>query len=369
MKIVHLTDTHLGLRQWHYTDEQGRNARERDIYAAFVAAVDKILELKPSAVIHAGDLFDSYQPPAAALGVVLDQAVRLRSAGIEFAVIAGNHSTPRTTAVDHPFTLLERFGIHAVHTESRQVRFGELLITAIPHCDDKEQMAQWITEARPDPAARFNVLSTHIGFGGLGYIGFSEAGSIELSGEILKSVSAFDYIALGDVHEFDRPKINAVYAGSLEPLTWADKATFKGIVEIDLTADPRQDSFLALHDIKGRRHIQLPAIDASEFSNLTEAICATAQRYDIAGAVVRLPINNAALEVFGAIDRRKIGAAFADCLHLELDPLFNSIRPNAAPPQDLRNFLVQHTPKNIDTTMFVERAQFYMTKASEELGA
>ena len=48
MKIVHLSDTHLGARQMHYTDARGRNTREQDIYNVFTAAIDKILELQPT---------------------------------------------------------------------------------------------------------------------------------------------------------------------------------------------------------------------------------------------------------------------------------------------------------------------------------
>ena len=96
VKIVHLSDTHLGLRELHHTDAEGRNVREQDVYDVFARAIDKALELKPAAVVHSGDLFHGHHPAAAALGVALDQIERLRAAGIEFVVIAGNHSTPRS---------------------------------------------------------------------------------------------------------------------------------------------------------------------------------------------------------------------------------------------------------------------------------
>ncbi|HEY3435265.1 MAG TPA: metallophosphoesterase, partial [Solirubrobacterales bacterium] len=195
MRIVHLSDTHLGLRELHHTDAEGRNVRELDVYDVFARAIDKVLELKPAAVVHSGDLFHGHHPAAAALGVALDQIERLRAAGIEFVVIAGNHSTPRGRAIAHPFSLLDRFGVDAVHGQPRRLRFGELAITAIPHSHDHEEMAGWITAADPDPDARHNVLVAHVGLAGLARVGAGEPGAAELPGEILESVASFDYIA------------------------------------------------------------------------------------------------------------------------------------------------------------------------------
>ena len=79
MRIVHLSDTHLGFRQLQRINDHGRNEREQDVYDAFNAAIDRTIELAPAAVVHAGDLFDSYHPSSAALGVALDGLARLRA--------------------------------------------------------------------------------------------------------------------------------------------------------------------------------------------------------------------------------------------------------------------------------------------------
>lgn len=372
MKLVHLADTHLGARRFHYTDARGRNLREGDIYASFTAAVEKILELKPTVVLHAGDLFDGYHPSAAALGVALDQFARLREAEIEVVVIAGNHSTPRTTALDHPFSILERFGVHAVHGQPQQIHCGQLAITAIPHSNDLGELQHWIAEAEPDTNARVNVMAVHVGLEGLGHVGAAEAGSVELSGEVLEEATDFDYIALGHLHKFDRIRLNAAYAGSLERLSWADSSKRKGVIEVDFSVDPTEDSFIEMHEIGARQQLLLPAIDAPNVDNLTDEICAAADGVEIDGAIVKLPVRDVAFESFGAINRRKVSEAFAACLHLELDPSFLE-RPRApsdlVAPQDLREFLSLRTPSGVDLDVFLERAEGYMTKAAEELGA
>lgn len=372
MKIVHISDTHLGVRELHHTDAKGRNVREQDVYDAFARAIDRALELKPATVVHSGDLFHGYHPSSAALGVALDQIERLRSAGIDLVVDAGNHSTPRGSAIEHPFSLLERFGVDAAYTQPRRFRYGELGVTAVPHSHDHEQMAGWITAAEPDPEARFNVLVAHAGLAGLARVGAGEPGSAELPGEILESVATFDYIALGHLHQFERPRINAVYAGSLERLSWADRSPRKGIVEVDLAADPMDKAFLRLHEIEGRPRKRLPAIDGGGSRDLTQAICKLAKGKGLEGAIVKVPIANVSFEKFGAIDRRKIGEAFALCLHFELEPDFvesGSGAPQPAAPVELRDFLARRVPAGIESELFVARGESYLARAAEDIGA
>ncbi len=371
MRIVHLSDTHLGLRELHHTDAEGRNVREQDVYAVFAAAIDKALKLKPAAVIHSGDLFHGHHPAAAALGVALDQIERLREAGIAFVALAGNHSTPRGRATAHPFSLLERFGVSAVHGQPRQLRFGELGVTAVPHSHDQEEMAGWIEAAEPDPEARFNVLVAHAGLAGLSRVGAGEPGASELPGEILESVASFDYIALGHLHQFDRPRVNAAYAGSPERLSWADRAPRKGIVEVDLSAEPLDKSFLRLHELEGRARKRLATVDGSN-GDLTKKIARLAKGKGLEGAIVRVPIANVSFERFGAIDRRKVGDAFAHCLHFELEPEFvdsGSGVPRPVAPAELRDFLAKRVPSGVEPEVFVARGESYLTRAAEEIGA
>jgi DNA repair exonuclease SbcCD nuclease subunit len=372
VKIVHLSDTHLGWRELHHTDAEGHNLREQDVYDVFAAAIDRVLELEPAAVIHSGDLFHGYHPFAAAMGVALDQVERLRAAGIEFVVIAGNHETPRVRAIAHPFSLLERFGVDAVHAAPRRLRFGDLGVTAVPHSNQPEQMAGWIEAAAPDPDARFNVLVAHAGLEGLARVGAGEPGAMELPGELLEQVASFDYIALGHLHQLDRPRINAVYPGSLERLSWGDQARRKGIVEVDLDAEPLDDAFLTVHEIEGRPRKRLPALDAGEVEDLTRAISGLAKGRGLEGAIVKVPIANVSFEKYGAIDRRKIAAAFDHCLHYELEPGFvesGSGTPQPAAPAELRDFLSRRVPSGVQAEVFVTRGESYMTRAAEDIGA
>lgn len=368
MKIVHLSDTHLGFRQLHRVDERGRNQREQDVYQAFDRAIARAVELEPAAVIHAGDLFDSYHPSSAALAVALDGARRLRDAGIPFVVIAGNHSTPRFTAAQHVFAVLERFGgVEMVYSHARIVRMDGLAVHAIPHYNDAATLARELTSARPQTDADFNVLVAHVGLDGLGHVAGSEAGSVTLSGETLQQAGSFDYICLGHLHRYAPARDNAAYSGSLERLSWADDARRKGIVEVDLAAGRRDDAYLKLHPIDIRPQITLPPIDADQTDDLTAALVVAADSEELNKAMVRVTIQNVTTAAFGAIDRRAVDAAFAHTLNLEIEPQLVGGGTSASTPADLRDFLSARTPAGLSAEDFISRAESYMAQAEAEL--
>jgi exonuclease SbcD len=369
MKVVHLADTHLGYRQLRATDEDGRNQRERDVYEAFGRAIDRIIELAPTAVVHAGDLFDGYHPSSAALGVALDGIAELHRARIPFVVIAGNHSTPRFASAEHVFAILDRFeGAEAVWREPRTVRIGDLAVHAIPHQREPESLVEQLRAAAPDPDARFNVLAAHLGLEGLPSVGSGESNAISLSGRDVEQAAGFDYIALGHLHIYAGVRENAAYSGSLERLNWHDTADKKGILEVNLEVDPWSDDFLVFHELPARARIELDPIDASQVPDLNAAIAQAAQADGLDRAIVRLPIDNATPADIAAIDRRAFESAFAHCLHAEINADVLPAPSGSSPaPRELREFLLAAKPDKVDADEFIARAEAYLARADEEM--
>ena len=377
MRIVHLSDTHLGFRQLHRVDAAGRNVREQDVAAAFAQAIDRAIALAPDAVIHAGDLFDSHHPSAAALSVALDGLARLRSAGIPIILIAGNHETPRAASAEHIFAVLERFGdgVHALHGAPRTVRVGALAIHGIPYDNDLARMADAVRAARPDPDAEATVLVAHLGLTGLGGVVGPEA-SLAVSGEALAGAQGFAYVALGHLHKFTPVADNVAYSGSTERLSWADDAPLKGIVEVDLARDPSDREYLRRHGVDVRPQLELEPLDAAGVDDLTAAIVARAEEAGpgtLRGAIVRLWVRGVSAAQWNAVDHQAIAAAYAACLHFErrAEPrgagggLTDAV---AVPP--LREFLLRWpgaTARGVDPEDFVARAEGFVARADEEL--
>ncbi len=88
MRIAHISDTHLGYRQYNL------DVREQDIYDSFNQAIDIALEKEADVLIHAGDLFDSPTPPIKALYTLKD-ALKKIEGKMKFICVLGEHDTPK----------------------------------------------------------------------------------------------------------------------------------------------------------------------------------------------------------------------------------------------------------------------------------
>ncbi|HEU4990688.1 MAG TPA: metallophosphoesterase, partial [Gemmatimonadaceae bacterium] len=62
MRVVHLSDLHLGFRQYQRLTPLGANQREADVALTFKRTVDRVIALHPDLVVIAGDVFHSVRP-------------------------------------------------------------------------------------------------------------------------------------------------------------------------------------------------------------------------------------------------------------------------------------------------------------------
>ena len=89
-RVIHTGDTHLGYAQYH---SQTRRADFRD---AFEQVIDDAVDADVDAVIHAGDLFHDRRPELPEILGTIRLLRRLRTAGIPFLAVVGNHESTRT---------------------------------------------------------------------------------------------------------------------------------------------------------------------------------------------------------------------------------------------------------------------------------
>lgn len=239
MKIVHLADTHLGLSAFNRVDpETGMNLREQLIYDNFLAAVDRVVALRPDALVHAGDLFHQVKPKTRAYTTALDALSRLHDAGIPVLAVAGNHSMAKTRYTASPFEVLERGGYRsrdlyvAHHNRYRRVELGDTVFHLIPNMLLPEGYRTAFEEI--EYSSGTNVLVTH----GLASIlkdrRLHTVAEHELDATILSD--RFDYIALGHFHGQVQVADNAWYSGSLEHCNYGEIAEKKGGLAVDLAS-------------------------------------------------------------------------------------------------------------------------------------
>ena len=137
MKLAHIADPHLGVRQYHRQTPSGINQREADVGNAFRAAIDGVIAARPDAVVIAGDLFHSVRPTNSAIVFAFRQFQRLREAlpDAPVVLIAGNHDTPRSAETGTILRLFEELRIDVAAEAARRFTYPalDLSVFAVPH--------------------------------------------------------------------------------------------------------------------------------------------------------------------------------------------------------------------------------------------
>ncbi len=234
MKLIHIADTHLGLAAFSRLDpDTGMNLREKQIYDNFLRAINDIINAKPDALVHAGDLFDTVKPKTKAYTTVLEALERLHAAGIPLIIIAGNHSMAKTRYTTSPYEVLTYHPgeIKAAYKFCYEtVEIGDTIFHLIPNMlrpEDYRTEFEKI-ELRSNHT---NVLVTHGLATQIKDKRLATVAEHELDSTILSE--KFDYIALGHYHRQCQITDNAWYSGSTEYLTYGEIADVKGGLMVD----------------------------------------------------------------------------------------------------------------------------------------
>ncbi len=320
MRLVHISDTHLGYSAYSKVDEEsGLNQREVDFYDAFERQVDRCLELRPDAVLHSGDLFDAVRPTNRAISFALEQLLRMSEARIPVVVIAGNHSTPRLRETGSVFKIFEHLEhIHPVFREEYEViELGDLVVHALPHCEG-ERLASEASRLSPKEG-RWNVAMLHAGISSLQVFRMGEFNEQVLPASYLKP--EFDYIALGHYHDYAEVTPNACYSGSSERLSFAEAGTPKGMVEVDL--DKKIRRFI---EMPSRPMLDLGGIDAKDLDlgSLRSSLQGRIEAQDIEGKIVRITVRNVSYENYKNVNFHWLRQLAIKAMHFE--PKFE-VRP------------------------------------------
>ncbi|MGH7518889.1 MAG: metallophosphoesterase family protein [Gemmatimonadales bacterium] len=375
MKLAHVADPHLGVRQYHRQTAAGINQREADVANAFRGAVDGVIEARPDAVLIAGDLFHSVRPTNAAIVFAFHQFQRLREAlpAAPIVLIAGNHDTPRSTETGSILRLFAELGIDVAVDEARRLVYPELELSvlAVPH-------AALLTEERPslrpEGGARRQVLLVHGEVEGVvpGDRAALEYGGAPLSPAEL-GIDSWSYVALGHYHVRHRVAPRAWYAGALEYMSsnlWgelADEARLgvsgKGWLLVDVDGGTVESRPVAA----ARRVLDLEPIRAEgmDVATLDAAIAGRLQAVPggIADQILRLRVYDVPRHIARSLDHTAIRARKAEALHLNLDlrrPEVHRMVGVGAPgrrqtlPELVRSYLERRPlPAELDRAQFV----------------
>lgn len=277
MKIIHLSDLHLGKRM----NEVPLNEDQRYMLRQILKITE---EENPEAVIVAGDVYDRAQPPAEAMNMLDDFLSSLAEMNVAVFVISGNHDMAERIAFGG--RIMERSGIymssvfegklqkHTLHDE-----YGSLHIYMLPfvkplhvkaYYEDVERgdytgaVAKVISEAdggRGIDKTERNVLIAHQFVTGAERSDSEEqmGGLDNVDGKVFKD---FDYVALGHLHRAQsvgKEEASVQYCGAPLKYSFSEINDVKtvNIVDIGEKGDVkiRREVVRPLHEmreIKGR---------------------------------------------------------------------------------------------------------------------
>ncbi len=212
MKIVHLSDLHLGKR----VNEFSMLEDQEDILTKIMQVID---DVKPDAVIVAGDIYDKSVPSAEAVELFDDFLWKLAQRKLQVFIISGNHDSAERIAFAS--RLIDASGIHlspvyngAVEPITLQDAYGPVCFYMLPFVkpatvrrffEDAEinsytdAVRVAVAAMQMDPTQR-NVLITHQFVTGATR---SDSEDVSVGGADNVDASVFDgidYVALGHIH-------------------------------------------------------------------------------------------------------------------------------------------------------------------------
>lgn len=150
-RLLHVSDTHLGNRQY------GSDTRRGDFADAFEQAVEYAIDEDVHAVVHTGDLFDSRDPRLPDLNRCIDTLQKLADAGIPFYGIVGNHERKMDAQY---LDLINKAGVAERLDASPEVVNGEVALYGIDAVTKPAWHAEDFTLAEP-PEDAFTMLCMH----------------------------------------------------------------------------------------------------------------------------------------------------------------------------------------------------------------
>jgi exonuclease SbcD len=396
VKLAHLADAHLGIRQYQRLNPAGVNQREADVAQAFRCAIDGVIAARPDAVVIAGDLFHSVRPTNSAIVFAFRQLQRLHEAlpDAPIVLIAGNHDTPRSADTGSILRLFEEVGVDVATDEARRFVYPkfDLAVLAVPH---QAVVGAERPELRPTGPERNQILVLHGEVEGVypGDRSATDYGGALIDPRELKA-GEWSYVALGDFHvqyqvRQDKKGPPIWYAGALEyvsPNFWGDLRLEqelglkgKGWLLVDLESGKITPQRVP----RAREILDLPPLyaDGLDAAALSAEMAARVARIDggIVDRIVRLVVHNVPRHVARELDHAAIRALKTAALHFRLDlrrPEIHRTVGVGSPgrrqtlPEMVRYYLEHRPlPADLDRERFVRLGGELMDAVERDLGA
>jgi DNA repair exonuclease SbcCD nuclease subunit len=233
--FVHAADLHLGYSQY------GLEVRREDFDRAFQELVDKTLELKPTFMIIAGDLFQTARPSNVTLENAVKNFSRLRNADIPVLVVDGSHDSAPNVVTSTILNPLDSAGLIYYlprHEGACWRRPDCCYVYGVPNFRTRRKTEEMLpvfmeqNKPTPDPAL-FNIFAFHMA------LDLPELNPPYIEAEAPPELipEGFNYYAAGHVHKRYEGRFKTgllVYPGSTETINYDEAKNEKGFYYIEV---------------------------------------------------------------------------------------------------------------------------------------
>jgi len=360
MKILHVSDTHLGYSAYRKATDDGINQREMDIYNAFEQFVEYAIKAKPDLIIHAGDLFDSVRPNNRAITFAVKQFVKLSKKKIPVLIIAGNHEHPKLRETGHIFQIFDHieniYPIYDAKYETIEFTEDKIQIHAIPQCNSKKEFDEQLKKLKPNKDFDYNIFVTHGAITGIREFSMNEFNELIISKNALKK--DFDYIALGHYHKYTKIANNVYYSGSIESLSFSDANEKKGFIELDFSNGKLKHNFI---EIKTRPMVDTKPIKCSnlKLDEVMKKIKQTITEVKPELKTFRITLDDIPSAVYRGLDFSEIKKLGGNAVHYEIKANVSkddSVKTTSSSKinalvNEFKTFLQNHEIKDKDTIL------------------
>ena len=252
MKFIHCSDIHLDSRMEHNLPAHQARERNAEICATFSRLASYASEHHVTAVIIAGDLFDSQRITARTVGFVLD-TVR-STPEVDFLYLRGNHDASGFEGMELPDNFRMFDDSWTYH------RYGDVLICGM---DPRQEQWENFHEELKLPEETVNIVVLH------GQVS-TQPGQELIPLPKLKRKN-IDYLVLGHIHSYQTGKLDDrgswCYCGCLEGRGF-DECGEKGFVLLDVENHRVQTEFVPF----SRRRMEEIQVDISELTTVSQIL-------------------------------------------------------------------------------------------------
>jgi DNA repair exonuclease SbcCD nuclease subunit len=321
MKILHISDTHLGYSAYRKIANDNINQREKDNYISFKKVIDYALDSNPDIILHSGDLFDSVRPNNRAITIAIKQILRLSKNNIPFLIISGNHEQPKLKETGHIFSVFDHienvYPVYNLKYEKYDFKIGDknLTIHAIPQTITKENYIEELNKININNSSDFNILVLHGSLKGIKEFIMNEFNELIIPYKYLNK--NFDYIALGHYHKYTKISKNCQYAGSTEHFSFSEAEDDKGFIEIHLEKNNINTKFIKIEN-RGIIDVEAIVCDNLNLDQIMDSIENKINKINPKDKIIRIKLEKIPTSIYRGIDFEKIKNLCRDATHYEI---------------------------------------------------